>query len=282
MNKRERASHFVKKHQSLFRCPICGQPIATVSATGIQCQNGHQIDFNRHGYLHFLNTAGEAKYGRQMFESRRKILDAGLFDGIIKEINQSLPKEPAVIVDAGTGEGTPLYKLDKLRQGSDTMVGFDIASAGVTLATQLPFTAFFCVADLRNLPFADQSVDALIELFSPSDYQEFNRVLKPGGHLFKVIPAADYLQEVRTLLYPAGDSHSTYSNEAVLKLFKSHYPQYQLTSIRYQFAVPANLRQEMVMMTPLHWGRNAKEPTADQLKALNEVTVSVDLLTATI
>lgn len=281
MNKRERASQFVSLHQSLFRCPVCGQAIVDVNNTRIECENGHQIDFNRHGYLHFLNTAGDAKYGREMFESRRKILEAGLFDGILQAICDVLPKNPIVIVDAGTGEGTPLKRLAKMRDNSeDTLLGFDISSAGITLATQLALNAFFCVADLRNLPFANQSVDALVELFSPSDYAEFNRVLKPGGQLFKIIPASDYLCEIRRLLYPLTDTHSTYSNYSVLALFKSHYPNSTVTPIHYQFNVPDNLRKEMVMMTPLHWGKNAITPTKQQLADLKTVTVSVDLLTA--
>lgn len=281
MNKRERASQFVKEHQEIFRCPVCGAAFSQVTSNSVLCANGHQIDFNRHGYLHFLNTAGEAKYGREMFESRRQILDAGLFDGIIKAINQALPTTQQVIIDAGTGEGTPLARLAKMRKNDkDTLVGFDIASAGINLATQLAFNAFFCVADLRNLPFADQSIDAVVELFSPSDYAEFNRVLKPGGKLFKVIPDADYLKEIRTLLYPKSDEHATYSNSSVLKLFKQHYPQSTVTPIRYQFKVPSNLRRQMVEMTPLHWGKNVKKPSDEQLQGLDQVTVAVDLLTA--
>lgn len=281
MNKRERASQFVKQHQAIFRCPICGATFNQITKTSVICQNGHQIDFNRHGYLHFLNTAGDAKYGREMFESRRQILAAGLFDGIIKHINMSLPSKPQIIVDAGTGEGTPLQRLAQLRENAlDTLVGFDIASAGINLATQLPVNAFFCVADLRNLPFADNSVDAIIELFSPSDYAEFNRVLKPHGQLFKIIPDADYLKEVRALLYPESDKHATYSNESVLGLFQQHYPQSTVTPIRYQFEVPDNLRHEMIEMTPLHWGKNVQQPSEEELKRLNQVTVAVDLLTA--
>lgn len=281
MNKRERASLFVKNHQSLFACPVCHGVISTVTASGVMCENGHQIDFNRHGYLHFLNTAGDAKYGREMFEARRQILSAGLFDGIIKAVNQALPSAPQVILDAGTGEGTPLLKLANLRQQeADTLIGFDIASAGITLATQLPLKAFFCVADLRNLPFAEHSVDSIVELFSPSAYSEFNRVLKPGGRLLKIIPNSDYLKEVRTLLYPADDRHATYSNDSVLSLFQKHYPHSTVQNVRYQFAVPQSLRQQMVLMTPLHWGRHVQQPTPDQLAALDSVTVDVDLLTA--
>lgn len=80
---------------------------------------------------------------------------------------------------------------------------------------------FFCVADLRRLPFADQSFDSVVEIFSPSDYGEFKRVLKPGGRLIKVIPNAEYLVELRQLLYPSGE-HAKYDNSNVIDLFKKN------------------------------------------------------------
>ena len=45
--------------------------------------------------------------------------------------------------------------------------------------------------------FAPASFDTILNLFSPSNYQEFDRILKPGGQVIKVVPAASYLKELR-------------------------------------------------------------------------------------
>ena len=66
MKKIERQRQFVQDHLSLFRCPNCQAPMAKVEGNSIYCAHGHQIDFNRHGYLHFLNGAADTEYGRQM------------------------------------------------------------------------------------------------------------------------------------------------------------------------------------------------------------------------
>lgn len=279
MKKMERQQQFVADHLDLFRCPICHQPLVKVVGHSVYCGQGHQLDFNKHGYLHFLNSAADTEYGREMFLARRQLIAAGLFKPLLVEVAKKLPAKSLRLLDVGTGEGTPLLQLAQLRKNfSDTLVGFDIAKAGVTLATQLPLTAFFCVADLRQLPFNDHSFDAIVELFSPSDYAEFNRVLTTNGTLIKVIPNADYLLELRHLLYGQQDQHYHYDNSRVKELFKSHYPSSQLTRIRYQFIIPNGLQSALVEMTPLHWGKGARNLSAADLAQLTQITVDVSLL----
>lgn len=283
VKKVEKQRRFVQDHLELFRCPVCQEPLTKVEGNSVYCRQGHQLDFNKHGYLHFLNGAADTEYGREMFISRRRLLEAGLFKPIIQQVAAVLPARPLKILDVGTGEGTPLKQLADLRSNSgDTMVGFDIAKAGVTLATQLDFPAFFCVADLRQLPFNDHSIDAVIELFSPSDYAEFNRVLVPGGLLVKVVPNADYLLELRHRLYQQNDQHYHYDNSKVVALFKHHYPDSQVHRLRYQFNIPAGLQAALVEMTPLHWGKGAQALTTEELAALATVTVDVSVLVAKI
>lgn len=279
MKKVERQRALVAKNLALFQCPVCRQKMISVTGNSLICENNHHFDFNRHGYLHFLNGAANTEYSREMFESRRQLLTAGLFKPIVQKISQLMPQKAMRILDVGTGEGTPLLQLANLRSKcNDTMVGFDISKPGITLATQLPLNAFFCVADLRKLPFAASSFDFILELFSPSDYREFNRVLKDDGTLIKVIPNANYLVELRHLLYQAGERNYQYDNSRVLKLFKQHYPNCRHQAITYEFNIPAGLQAAMLEMTPLHWGENAKPLTNEELSSLTKITVDVSLL----
>ena len=68
---------------------------------------------------------------------------------------------------------------------------------GIYLATNHAASAFGVSQISRNLPFAPASFDTILNLFSPSNYQEFDRILKPGGQVIKVVPAASYLKELR-------------------------------------------------------------------------------------
>ncbi|MDZ7835836.1 MAG: hypothetical protein U5K84_11455 [Alkalibacterium sp.] len=48
---------------------------------------------------------------------------------------------------------------------------------------------------------------------SPSNYEEFDRLLKPGGRVIKVIPGEDYLKELRAL--QPGRQAGSHSNKEV-------------------------------------------------------------------
>ena len=280
MKKIERTELWLKGHLAVFRCPVCGASFVNLEDHQLQCANHHQLNINKHGYVYFLNRGVQSGYDREMLLARRALLNAGLFDGIIDQINHELPTTSQTILDVGTGEGTPLDKLRQRRKKvvGDNYIGFDLSRDGVQLATQLEPGLFFCLADLRQLPFADQSIDVVMELFSPSDYQEFRRVLKPNGQLYKVIPTGNYLHEMRELLYPDRDQHQKYDNADVKRLFVNNYPDSKICNIQYQFAIPAELRKSMIEMSPLHWGKNVRTLSVDEINRLTSVTVDVDLL----
>jgi 23S rRNA (guanine745-N1)-methyltransferase len=279
MKKIDQTSEWLGKNLGMFRCPVCGAPFQTVSDYQMICVNNHHLNINKHGYVYFLQRGVQSEYDRQMLVSRRALLNAGLFKKIIETIVDLMPADPQTVLDVGTGEGTPLEQIRRLRNGADqAYVGFDISRAGVQLATQLDPELFFCLADLRRLPFAGSSFTSVIELFSPSDYQEFERVLADGGTIYKVIPTENYLHEMRELLYPSTDQHQHYDNSAVKQLFKEHFAKTMVKNINYQFDVPAKLRSAMIQMSPLHWGRNVRKLTEQEIQQLTTVTVDVDLL----
>ncbi|TGE83279.1 methyltransferase domain-containing protein [Weissella confusa] len=279
MKKIEKGIKFVSEHLDMFRCTVDGGPYDHVEGNTLVCAHNHRLDINKKGSLYFLNHAVNTEYDDAMLAARRRVLTAGLFDGIVDAVAAQLPADPQRIMDVGTGEGTPLARLLAKRGNIDTGIGFDISKAGVNLATQLDTDAFFAVADLANLPFKDNSFDSIVEFFSPSAYEEFKRVLAPEGTLVKVVPSSGYLHELREMLYPVDSPNHTYSNQKVVDRFMENYPNATQTEISYQWQIPADLYVDLLHMTPLHWGARPEAQAAAEATPLPAVTVNVVVLT---
>lgn len=280
MKKIDRAAAFLSQHAALFRCPVCHQPYAQVVGHSLVCPQGHNVDLSKKGMLYFMQRAVKSEYDDAMLAARRRMLQAGLFAGITDAFAAELGSAPETLLDVGCGEGTPLADVLAHRTGDDTAVGFDLSKPGINLATQLATNAFFCVADLAQMPFSDHQFTTILDLFSPSAYKEFNRVLAPGGQLLKVIPNADYLIELRQAIFPAGNAHAQYDNGNVLRLFQEHYPTATSQRIRYQVPVAPERFADLMLMTPMHWGADQARLATVAAAPFSQITVDVTLLQA--
>ncbi|WP_367364962.1 methyltransferase domain-containing protein [Pediococcus parvulus] len=276
MKKREKGLQFIEQHLDLFQCPVCQCGYERVESGSIICPNGHSIDVSKKGTLYFLNHAVTSEYDSEMLASRRRILTAGLFDPICEEFSRYMG-ENEMILDIGSGEGTPLKRTLSLLKNA-TAIGFDISTAGINLATQLNSEAFFCIADLANLPFNRAQFTTILDLFSPSAYSEFHRVLRPGGQVLKIVPNANYLGELRQLLYDKSSQHAVYQNDQVVDLFEKHFPNAQSKRLTYTFEFDADLLSDLIQMTPLHWGATPETIKKVKNSKLDHITVDVTLL----
>ncbi|HIW71914.1 MAG TPA: methyltransferase domain-containing protein [Candidatus Levilactobacillus faecigallinarum] len=280
MKKIDRAAAFLTQHAQLFRCPVCHESYDHVAGHSLVCPQGHNVDLSKKGMLYFMQRAVKSEYDDAMLAARRRMLQAGLFAGITSAFADHLNATPETILDVGCGEGTPLANVLAGRSGRDTAVGFDLSKPGINLATQLDTNAFFCVADLAQMPFSDGQFTTILDLFSPSAYKEFNRTLAPGGQLLKVIPNSDYLIELRQAIFPAESAHAQYDNGNVLQLFQQHYPTATSQRIRYQVPVAPERFADLMLMTPMHWGADQAKLDRVAAEPFSQITVDVTLLRA--
>lgn len=274
LKKIDKGKVFVKEHEALFRCPLCHQRMAG-NETGLICAAGHRFDVSKKGTLYFLTKHIASDYDQQLFEARQRMIKSGMYQPLMEQLAGYLGKEETIL-DVGCGEGS--FLNDLLERQPATAIGFDIAKEGVYLATNQPAAAFWCVADLTNLPFADNSFTTILNIFSPSNYQEFQRVLQPGGRLLKVVPGAGYLRELRQAFYPDDQEKQSYSNQPVLDKFRESYPEAEIKELNYVFPIPEERRLDLLEMSPLEWA--ADPAIKEQLMAapLSEITIDLILL----
>lgn len=274
LKKIDQAKIFLEKHSSLFICPLCHEECRETTR-GFACKNGHQYDLSKKGTLYFLDHQIQTEYDKKMFQARRNMIASGMYQPVLAEISKYLV-ETETLLDVGCGEGSFLAGLKS--DAKQTFVGFDIAKEGIYLATQQPVTAFWCVADLTNLPFANKSFSTVLNIFSPSNYQEFRRVTKPGGQLIKVIPNTNYLKELRQAFYPDDVRKQSYSNAQVVKKFMREFPKGERQKISYSFAIPEARREDILEMSPLEWGVSPVQKEKIKKKSLEKITIDIELL----
>ena len=106
----------------------------------------------------------------------------------------------AVIIDSGCGEGYYTAAAAKAAPQA-TILGIDISKEAAKLAAKRCKSAKIAVASAFHLPTADNSIDMLLEVFSPYCATEFDRVLKPGGIFLEVIPGENHLFALKSAVY---------------------------------------------------------------------------------
>ncbi|MFC0232439.1 methyltransferase domain-containing protein [Vagococcus entomophilus] len=276
----DRAADFLTNYKQVFRCPLCKEEFVAVEQHDFCCQSGHKFDLSKKGTLFFLTHQVQTDYNKEMLSHRQNMIQAGLYEELIQTLKGSIAHlNQAVIVDVGCGEGSFLSKLAP-KEGKACNIGFDISKAGVQLATNQEIDAFWCVADLTNLPFQTNRVDCLLNIFSPSHYEEFRRVLTQDGLLIKVIPESGYLKELRALFYEDQETKQSYSNQLVLE--KIHKEMTVLSSERktYTFKVTKELQASLRGMSPIQWGATAEAKKQAEQVFIPEITVDVHIIVA--
>ncbi len=195
---------------SLFRCPNCTAPL--VRGEGVyRCPQGHSFDISAAGYTHLLvaNQKHSKNPGddKAMVAARTAFLDAGYYaplrDALCAvTVKACKGKEPCAILDCGCGEGYYTAAIAAALQDTQTRVaGIDISKFALKKAAKRLKDGEFAVASAYHLPVSDESVDVLLNVFSPLALEEFLRVLKPGGVFVYAVPTALHLWEMKQVLY---------------------------------------------------------------------------------
>lgn len=271
---------FLEEHLGLFQCPKCKKAFKEVQGNSLVCQNHHQFDLSKKGTIHFPSHHLTSDYDKDMLLSRRKMIQQGLYGSIEKtiiELLSELPKE-ATIVDMGCGEGSFVERLKGQVNPEKHFIGFDLSKDGVQLASDFSEKAFFFIGDVTDMPFQNQKIDCLLNIFSPSHYEEMLRVLKPEGIIIKVIPESYYLKEMRELFYHDNPDKQEYSNENVYEKFKKDVSLIKEERITYQFPIIHKDFEDTLKMSPILWGASdqAKQHAIDNY--FSELTIDVKIL----
>ena len=258
---------------SLFRCPVCGGSL-TRSERAYRCPQGHSYDIAREGYTYLLppNQKHSAAPGddKGMAAARRDFLSKGYYTSLLNTLcSEILPRagQSVTLLDTGCGEGFYTSGIFRAlcRAGKfPRMAGTDISKFILRYAARREREIEFAVASSYHLPIPDESIDVLLNCFSPLALAEFSRVLRRGGYFFYVVPAADHLWELKQVLYdhpyPNEEKETPYEGfayEAIVPVADTIH-----------LGDPADIRA-LFQMTPYYW--KTPKSGAERLAALSSL-----------
>lgn len=248
-------------------CPVCGKPLAR-AGDDLSCGR-HRINVNRKGCVNMLSAPADSCYDAELFAARRRVFASGCYDGVAGAIEALLPAGKHRILDAGCGDGWYLNAL--LTRHPDWQgAGVDISRDAIFAATDQPCTALWCVGDLRRLPFRDGAFTAVLDVLTPANYGEFNRVLGPEGLLVKVYPGSGYLKEIR-----AARGMEPYAEGQVDAYLREKAQVVGEERVTVTHSVSPEMWRDFVWMTPLNQDLTAEEKAALAGKPAGTVTVDL-------
>ena len=274
-------------NQFTLICPICDELLATGEKSDA-CSNGHSFDRAKEGYLNLLlshqrksNHPGD---DANMIHARRRFFDSGAFDPVSRAIQKLLPDlkskaqslKPFHILDCGCGEGRFLGALSESHTGQ--FYGVDVSKEAVRYAAKRYKKANWIVANaMRQLPFADHSLDVILSVLAPRNPQEFTRILKPDGALILGVPGPNHLIELRSRLATNAGDFEEKADEAAAKC-APHFSETHRELLSYEQTLNAAQIADLIQMTPIFWCSSPEAKSEVQQLAELKVTVSFALL----
>jgi 23S rRNA (guanine745-N1)-methyltransferase len=265
---------------SLLCCPICKKQLIQHD-NSLKCAQNHSFDIAREGYVNLLvsrkklsATVGDSN---EMLQARSRFLDGGHYhplaiaiaqEAVNQFANYANQNECIHVVDVGCGEGYYISQVQSICESQlpnqhVCFYGVDIAKTAVRMAARRVKNGRFLVSDVnKELPFPDQSVGLLLNIFAPRNAAEFARILARKGLLLVVIPHKTHLQSLREqfgLLSIEADK-----TQHLINQLGTTFVLHNSSTISIPLRLTETAVSDLIHMTP-----NARHLTSTQTAAIN-------------
>lgn len=265
-------------------CPVCKSLLSGFEHV-FRCKDGHSFDVAKEGYLNLLlaqqknsKSPGDSK---DMVQSRSKFLNASYYKPLSDAINRMVEvvlsqnnMDKANVLDAGCGVG---YYTDALSRHNKvpmntSFYGIDVSKEAIRMAAKRHSQALFAVASIFDMPVKTDSIDVLMNIFSPLSEEEYSRVMKDNGTLIVVSPGANHLFELKQQLYD-----KPYLNDENKALLKAFQPDERI-KVKYDLHINVNDDiQYLIQMTPYYWNTD-KQKITDLLERESGLSTCVEFI----
>ena len=172
--------------------------------------------------------------------------------------------EPLHVLNAGCGEGLYMRRLEQRmaqlsgqhsRLASSVLWGTDQNKLAVRYASKRQRSARFAVCSPHQLPFADGCFSVVFAVSAPSPWDEFCRVLRPGGVVIVARPGNRHLSELRTQLLRDSTGAPVPGSEPPKQFSAGLAENYLRVSTEEQLG--GSMAEHLLAMTP--WGETRRK-----------------------
>ena len=257
------------KDEEIYLCPKCLKQ-SKIQNISLVCENNHQYDFSKKGYIHLINNYKATKYSMELFEARSVIFKREFYKEVFLELGKLVEKySKDVLIDAGCGEGYYIRQLKEIFP-EKYFFGLDNSKAAIELAVKEDKLNPYMLANIEPLPFQDNSVSCILNILTPANYNEFFRVLGEEGYLIKIIPNTYYLREIRELM-----GVREYKNTETVNLIKENCNIIERVRVNKTYELDEYLAENFLKMTPLTF---SKDVSKEDIKKLKKITIDLEIL----
>lgn len=281
---------FHESNRMSYQCPLCHLPLLQHERY-FACENRHQFDMAKEGYVNLMpvqhKQSKDPGDNKEMMQARRTFLAHGFYAPMRDAVAQSLlthtPSGPLNVLDIGCGEGYythyfAQYLTDHLVTGRGiaeqstevNVYGLDISKIAIRYAAKRYSNVDFSVASSHRLPFADETLSAIIRIYAPCKQEELARCLKDNGIVVTVTPGAHHLYELRELIYTDVRLH----DEEVEDL--SQFNLISEDKLNYVMGLSGEQAYDLLQMTPFAW--KATDELRATLKDTSQFACQADFI----
>ena len=208
---------------------------------------------------------------REMVLARRDFLDRGFYSPLREKLAETAVKytvdNSVNYFDAGCGTGyyTEGVANALSERGTVNTVGVDISKDAVKISAKRVKSGEFATASLYDLPIADETFDIVTNVFSPMADGELLRIMKTGGVLLYVVPAARHLFSMKRVLYS-----DPYENDEVVTEYQG-FTHIERIAVESRATLKQSELSSLFSMTPYFW--RTPEEGVKRLQSLDSLEV---------
>lgn len=266
---------------TVLSCPVCHTGLRREEKRYV-CERGHGFDLARQGYVNLLLSSQRPSKApgdsAAMLADRRAFLEAGHYQPLrarllerLEHLRGGCASPLQQVLDLGCGEGYYSAACAESGGGARRVFALDIAKPALALAARRSADVVWCVGNSRALPFFDESLDVVLNIFCCPHPAETRRVLRPGGALLLVGPGPGHLQELRRVLY---DTVRVQESNAPARVLEQGFAPVHSETLDYSFTVSGPAILQLARMTPHYW--KAPAHGRARLERLESLTVRAD------